>query len=182
MEKIRPQWYKYYIAGLSSWAILLSTFSAAGPAVLLTEMAITFFGPPGPNFLTAISKAAYFVTVCALMMGLSNVVWVPLMVKFGRRPVYIVAYLLYCGTSIWCAKAETYGSMLAARAILGCAAGAGEILGPLTISDLFFVHERGAMMVYVFTIFLLGSLPAPRMAIRCCCNVNMASSGFTRAP
>ncbi|CAK7213470.1 hypothetical protein SBRCBS47491_001810 [Sporothrix bragantina] len=141
-----PQWYKYFIAGLSAWAILLSTFGAAGPAVVLSQMAITFFGPPGPDFLSAIAKSAYFVSVCALMMGISNVVWVPLMIKYGRRPVYIFAYVLYCGTSIWCAKADSFASMLVARVLLGCAAGAGEVLGPLTISDIFFVHERGTMM------------------------------------
>lgn len=143
----RPQWYKYYIAGLSSWAILLSTFCAAGPAVVLSNMAITFFGPPGPHFAAAIQKSSYFITVCALMMGVSNVVWVPLMVKVGRRPVYIFAYAFYCGTAAWCACAKSYSSMLAARALLGCAAGAAEVLGPLTIADIFFVHERGTMMV-----------------------------------
>ncbi|KAJ5494933.1 MFS transporter [Penicillium diatomitis] len=159
-----PQWYKYFVAGISSWAILMSTFCASGPAVILPNMAITFFGPPGPHFAAAISKASYFITVCALMMGVSNLVWVPLMIKFGRRWVYILAYALYCGTAAWCATAESYSSLLAARAILGCAAGAGEVLGPLTIADIFFVHERGAMMV-IYTCMLsagtsLGALVA----------------------
>ncbi|ERS97464.1 MFS transporter [Sporothrix schenckii 1099-18] len=142
-----PRWYKNYVAGLSAWAIFLSTFSAAGPSAVLTNITISFFGPPGPTFLAAIAKAAYFITVCALMMGMSNLVWVPLMIKFGRRPVYIGSYLLFIGTTAWAASATSYSSMLAATALLGCAAGAGEVLGPLTISDLFFVHERGTMMV-----------------------------------
>lgn len=69
------------------------------------------------------------------------------MVKFGRRPIYIAAFLLYCGTSAWCAVAKSYGSMLAARTLMGFACGAGEVLGPVTISDIFFVHERGTTMV-----------------------------------
>ncbi|KAL1887179.1 hypothetical protein Sste5346_010374 [Sporothrix stenoceras] len=158
-----PQWYKFYVAGLSAWAIFLSTFCSAGPAVTLTNMTITFFGPPvDASFFNHIAKAAYFFTVAALLMGVSNIVWVPLMVKFGRRPVYVFAYTFYCGTNIWCAEAQTYSSMLAACAFLGCAAGAGEVLGPLTIADLFFVHERGTMMV-IYTCTLaagtsLGSL------------------------
>jgi predicted MFS family arabinose efflux permease len=49
--------------------------------------------------------------------------------------------------SAWSAVADTYTSMLVARALMGCAAGAGEVLGPLTITDIFFVHQRGTMMV-----------------------------------
>lgn len=110
-------------------------------------MAVSFFGPPGPSFPAAIAKASYFVTVCALMMGLGNLIWMPLMLKLGRRWVYIVAYILYAATAAWCACAQSYGSMIAARVFMGCAAGAAEILGPLTIADIFFVHERGRMMV-----------------------------------
>ncbi|GES65255.1 related to HOL1 protein [Aspergillus terreus] len=138
-----PQWYKYCIAGLTSWAVLLGPFGATGPGVLLTDMAHSFFGPPGPQ---AIAKSAYFLTVCTLVTGLSTLLWVPLMVKFGRRSAAICAYTLYAAAAAWCACAQSYGSMLAARAMMGLAAGMSEVLGPLTIADIFFVHERGTVM------------------------------------
>ncbi|KAI1339174.1 major facilitator superfamily domain-containing protein [Xylariaceae sp. FL0016] len=152
-----PYWYKYYVLGLAAWSIFLCTVGSAGPAVVIPNMAISFFGPPGPFFLHAIGQASYFFTVAALMMGVSNVVWVPLMVKYGRRWVYIASFILYAATCVWCACAKTYGSMLAARAILGCAAGAGEVLGPLTIADIFFVHERGTMMVIYTCLLSMGT-------------------------
>lgn len=110
-------------------------------------MTIDFFGPPGPSFLHNVAKTAYFFTVTALMMGVSNLVWAPLMVKYGRRPAYVASFTLYAATSIWSAVADSYSTMLVSRALMGFAAGAGEVLGPLTIADIFFVHQRGTMMV-----------------------------------
>jgi hypothetical protein len=49
--------------------------------------------------------------------------------------------------SAWAASAKTCSSMVAARTLIGFAAGSAEVLGPLTIGDIFFVHQRGAMMV-----------------------------------
>ncbi|KAL5358608.1 major facilitator superfamily domain-containing protein [Aspergillus floccosus] len=141
-----PQWYKYFIASLASWASLIGPFGATGPGVLLTDMAHSFFGPSGPDFASAIAKSAYFLTVCTLVTGLSTLVWVPLMVKFGRRSGAIGAYTVYAAGAAWCACAQSYGSMLAGRAMMGFATGIAEVLGPLVIADIFFVHERGTVM------------------------------------
>ncbi|KAH9888733.1 major facilitator superfamily domain-containing protein [Xylariomycetidae sp. FL2044] len=158
-----PYWYKYYVTGLASWSIFLCTFSSAGPAVLIPDMAITFFGapPPGPgylaDFLRAVGQTSYFFTVAALTMGVSNALWVPLMINYGRRPVYVASFLLLSATCAWSARAASFAGMLAARTLLGCAAGAGEVLGPLTIADLFFVHERGRMMVVYTCLLSVGT-------------------------
>ncbi|KAI0475997.1 major facilitator superfamily domain-containing protein [Xylariaceae sp. FL0804] len=170
-----PYWYKYYVTGLASWCIFLCTFCSAGPAVVIPDMAITFFGPPDPHgpptaFLHAVGQAAYFFTVAALLMGVSNVVWVPAMIKYGRRGVYVASFALYAGTCVWCARAQSFAGELAARSLLGVAAGAGEVLGPLTIADLFFAHERGTMMV-VYTCTLsagtsVGAIVAGLVTIR----------------
>lgn len=135
-----------YVAALFSWAIFLCTFATAGPAIAIPEMTITFFASSGPNFLQYVGKTAYFFSVTALMMGVSNLIWIPLTIKYGRRPVYIASFVLFAAMSAWSAVATSYASMLAARTIQGFAAGAGEVLGPLTIADIFFVHERGIMM------------------------------------
>ncbi|CAK7226978.1 hypothetical protein SBRCBS47491_006413 [Sporothrix bragantina] len=152
-----PKASRLYVAGLSSFAIFLCTFGTAGPAIAIPEMAITFFGPPGPTFLHSIAKTAYFFTVPALMMGISNLLWVPLMIKYGRRFVYVVSFALYTAMVAWSAAAHSYGPMLAARTLSGFMAGAGEVLGPLTIADLFFVHERGTMMIIYTCTLSIGS-------------------------
>ncbi|KAI0017930.1 major facilitator superfamily domain-containing protein [Xylariomycetidae sp. FL0641] len=150
-----PYWYKYYVTGLASWCIFLCTFCTAGPAVVLPDMASSFFGAPASAGarLRALGRASYFVTAAALLMGVSNAAWTPLLVRYGRRGVYVASFALYAGACAWSAAAATYASELAARALMGAAAGAGEVLGPLTVADLFFAHERGRMMV-VYTALL----------------------------
>lgn len=126
--------------------MFLVNFVAAGPAVAIELITIDFFGD-NSQLLSNISKLAYTQTVCSLMIGVGNLVWVPLAIKYGRRPVYIVTFLIMTGTCIWCAVATSFQSMLAARTIFGFAGAGPEIVAPLILADIFFLHERGAVMV-----------------------------------
>ncbi|KAL1595316.1 hypothetical protein SLS60_010007 [Paraconiothyrium brasiliense] len=140
--------YRMYIAILVSTAIFFCNFLAAGPTVVITEITADFFGAPpeNANFVADISKTAYFFTTTALMQGMGALFWMPLIVKYGRRPVYISSFVLYTGCAVWAGASTTYSSELASRIIMGMAAGAAEVLAPLTISDIFFLHERGTIM------------------------------------
>ncbi|KAK7538432.1 major facilitator superfamily domain-containing protein [Phyllosticta citribraziliensis] len=145
--------YRYYIAVLLSLAIFFANFLAAGPTVAIMEITMAFYGPPGPGFEHHISKIAYFFTTSALMQGMSNLFWMPLVVKYGRRPAYVLSFTMYTVCAAWAGGATSYDSELAARIFMGFGAGAAECLAPLTISDMFFLHERGAIMA-IYTCFL----------------------------
>jgi MFS family permease len=80
------------------------------------------------------------------MQGLGTLFWMPMIIKFGRRPVYVTSFVLYTACALWAGGSTTFGSELASRIVMGVAGGAAEVLAPLTISDLFFLHERGAIM------------------------------------
>jgi MFS family permease len=140
--------YRWYIAIVVSAAIFFCNFLAAGPTVVITQITADFFGPPSENaeFVADISKTAYFFTTTALMQGMGTLLWMPLIVKYGRRPVYVSSFVLYTACAVWAGVAKSYNSELASRIIMGVAAGAAEVLAPLTISDIFFLHERGAVM------------------------------------
>lgn len=112
-----------------------------GPSVALVEMAIDFFGPPSSNFLSHVAKASYFFTVASLMVGTVNLIRTPLGVKYGRRTVYIASFVLFTAFTAWSGAAESYGSELAARFLVGTACTAAEIISPLTITDIFFLHQ-----------------------------------------
>lgn len=138
--------YRLYIAGLVSVTIFLSNFLAAGPSVAIVEMAMDFFGSSNVDLSGSIAKVAYFFTSTALLQGMGNLIWMPVMIKFGRRPLYIFSFALYTATAGWAGAPTSYGSVLAARILMGFANGAAECLAPLTISDIFFLHERGTIM------------------------------------
>ncbi|OJD34923.1 mfs transporter [Diplodia corticola] len=148
-----PRPYRYYLAILLSLAIFFTNFLAAGPTVSMVAVTEDFFGPPGPSFEANVAKASYFFTSTALLQGMSNLMWMPLIVKYGRRPIYVTSFVLYTACAAWAGGATSYGSELAARILMGAASGASETLAPLTISDIFFLHERGSIMA-MYTCFL----------------------------
>lgn len=124
----------------------MTTFLAAGPTVALVEIALDFAGGDQSKLGEVIPQVAYFFTVSALTQGTGNLIWQPLINKYGRRPMYIISFSGYLGTAVWSGVTTNYASELVARILLGFFSGAGECLGPGTISDLFFLHERGSMM------------------------------------
>jgi len=121
-------------------------FLAAGPSTSIVQMTVDFFGPPGPSFEGNIAKVAYFFTTTALLQGLGNLIWMPLIVKYGRRPSYLISYTGYTACAIWSGTAKSYSAELASRILLGFFSGSAECIAPLTIVDMWFLHERGLWM------------------------------------
>ncbi|KAF2500880.1 MFS transporter [Lophium mytilinum] len=148
--------YRLYIAVLVCFAMFMTNFLAAGPSVAIVSMTESFFGPPGPNMPAHIATTAYLYTVPALCQGMGMLFWMPFIAKYGRRPVYIISFVIYTATAIWCGVTKSYGVELAGRVIMGLASGAGECLGPLTIADIFFLHERGSIMAMYTAALSMG--------------------------
>ncbi|KJK77710.1 hypothetical protein H634G_07449 [Metarhizium anisopliae BRIP 53293] len=151
-----PRWKKNYIAVVLCIAIAMCNFLAAGPTIAIVDTAIDFFPDAmKTNSLTtyAIPKVAYFFTTTALLQGTGNLFWVPMANKWGRRPAYIFSYLIYFGTSVWLIFDKSYGGFLAARILMGFGAGAAETIAPISIADIFFLHQRGRIMS-LYTCFL----------------------------
>jgi MFS family permease len=124
-------------------------FLAAGPSVSIVNIAIDFAKTPGnpKTYLGVwIPKVAYFFTGTSLSQGVGNFIWMPLINKYGRRPVYVGTFTCYTFMALWSGLAASYASELAARILMGLFAGSGECLAPLTIADIFFLHERGTIM------------------------------------
>ncbi|KAL0938790.1 uncharacterized protein CTRU02_205400 [Colletotrichum truncatum] len=151
-----PQWYKYYMAGLICVAMMMCNFLAAGPSIALLETALEFFPAAATDdevLSFAIAQTAYFFTTTALLQGVGNFFWVPMANKYGRRPVYIASYAIYFACSIWLIFDHSYAGFLAGRILMGFGAGAAETIAPISIADVFFLHERGTVMA-LYTSFL----------------------------
>ena len=118
-----------------------------GPTIAIVDTAMEFFPPTASGFDTsAIAKTAYFFTTTALVQGVGNFFWVPVTNKFGRRPVYIASYVIYLGCAIWLVFERSYAGFLVGRILMGFGAGAAEVIAPISIADVFFLHERCTIM------------------------------------
>ncbi|KAJ5609578.1 MFS transporter [Penicillium herquei] len=115
------------------------------------------FGEMIVAFDSNLADVIQFTGVCILVLGFSNFIWVPMSSTFGRRPVLILSTLICLGSNIWRAKAKTYGSFMGACVLNGIGAGPAETIQPTVITDIMFLHERGAYNSLYFT-FLFGAL------------------------
>ncbi|KAJ5709476.1 hypothetical protein N7493_010810 [Penicillium malachiteum] len=95
------------------------------------------------------SALSPLVTYSVLSMGLANLIWMPLALCFGKRPVVLFSMAMFlCGIA-WSAVAKDFHSLLASRIFASFGYGAIESLGPSILADLFFERNyASAMAVY----------------------------------
>ena len=89
---------------------------------------------------------------------------IPFALKWGRRPVYVFSTAAQFAIAIWTAKLQTTGDLIAVNT-LNCLFGAlAEILVQMTVTDMFFVHQRGRMNSYYIWFLNIGGSLAPLAA------------------
>ncbi|KXS99808.1 hypothetical protein AC578_8866 [Pseudocercospora eumusae] len=149
-----PRWRKWSLLLIMSMYCGSANIAAASTApaltILMAQLPQAWHRPP-PKF----SNLTHLVAVNVLMIGLSNIIWVPLANTFGRRPILITAMAIGVAATLWCAEAESFSSLLAARAIQGFGLGPADTIAASIVGEVFFVHERGRAMA-VYTLFLAG--------------------------
>ncbi|OQV08089.1 hypothetical protein CLAIMM_12411 [Cladophialophora immunda] len=144
-------WRKYLATFSVSYFIFLSYYITSSLNPILVTIAT--------HFDVSVTRASWLISFNVLFLGIGNLLWIPLAQKIGKRPVILICTAMFFASSIWCAVANTYGSMLGARIIQGLGASASEVLAPAVVADLFFVHERGLWVgVAMFNITLGSSL------------------------
>ena len=81
-----------------------------------------------------------------LTQGLSNLALGPLVIAFGRRPVYLFANFLMILSCILAANNTNFEQHLAYRLMMGASVGIGQTLVPLMVKESFFLHQRGTWL------------------------------------
>lgn len=92
------------------------------------------------EFHISISKAALPAGYPLLTAGVGAFLaqaWAPIL---GKRSAYIISTVILFATTIWCAWASSFNSLLAARTVQGFGNGAYESIVISSIGDLYFVR------------------------------------------
>jgi MFS family permease len=76
---------------------------------------------------------------------------------WGKRPVFIISTLFLFGTSAWGFFAGSFISLTLMRVIQGFSAAPLETLISATVSEIFFVHEKGKMLS-IWNLFVMGGV------------------------
>lgn len=90
-----------------------------------------------------------------LGLGLGSVLLSPTAILYGKRPVYLVAAICFILSGVWCARAQTFASLVCARIFMGFAVASVECLPSATIAEIYFLHEKGYRLG-IYTLLLLG--------------------------
>ncbi len=107
------------------------------------------------TFHVTIPQVALTTGLYMMGLGLGSVIASPTAILYGKRPVYLVAIILFTLSAIWCALSPSYGSLVVARIVQGIAVSPVECLPSATIAEIFFLHER-AYRLGIYTLLLLG--------------------------
>jgi len=92
------------------------------------------------------NAASFMVGLLAFWTGFTTFFTASGATVWGKRPFFIISTTLLLGTCIWGFAASTWGSLVAMRVIQGIASAPLETLVTSTVSDLYFVHERGSRL------------------------------------
>ncbi|KAJ5278840.1 hypothetical protein N7478_004212 [Penicillium angulare] len=78
-------------------------------------------------------------------LGIGCFFFIPLVHKYGRRPIYIFSVALQLASCVWQAEIQNVGGFIGANLISGLGGAISEIIVQITVADLFFVHQHATM-------------------------------------
>lgn len=106
------------------------------------------------------TKASELVSYPNLAFGFGSLIFVPMYLKFGRRPVMLFSLLTFAVGLIAASRCTTYEGLLAARIVHGFGSCVCEALPVQLVNDIFFLHERGKRIGYYTVCLCLGTFAA----------------------
>lgn len=98
------------------------------------------------GFGANMGQAQLTLTALLLAFGMSQLVWGPLSDRFGRRPVMIAGLLAYAAASLGSVFASSMELLIAWRALLGAAMGAGVVCARAMTRDLYAPADGARVM------------------------------------
>ncbi|KAL3471161.1 major facilitator superfamily domain-containing protein [Aspergillus californicus] len=138
-----PIWQKWIVL------VVISIFSTLGLALVSGFGGLLGFYIPGYE---AIGKdyddITHLMTYPTLFMGIGNLIGMPLAIGIGRRIVLLGSTVVLVFGAVLCAVQKNYDWHLAARCVVGLAAGQSEALVPMVTQEIFFLHERSKGLMF----------------------------------
>jgi multidrug resistance protein len=140
--------------------VLLQVCLLAALGTLNTAIINPAYKPLAAEFGITTVQAGYQTTVVIALNGIGPFLWIPLANVYGRRPVYLFTTVLGFASALGSAYAQNFGQLILARVFNGFFPVA-MALGPSTVVDLFFFHQRGRAMGAFTVILTTGAHIAP---------------------
>ncbi|KAL8946758.1 MAG: hypothetical protein Q9222_006886, partial [Ikaeria aurantiellina] len=151
-HSIFTQRQRYYISFLAAWGAFFSPLSANVYFPALTTLAQDLHKSNGAINLT--------LTSYMIFQGLAPTIFGDLADMIGRRPVYILGFVIYIGANIGLAVQNNYAALLVLRCLQSTGSSGTVALGNGVVADIATSGERGKYVGYVS----FGAMAAPALA------------------
>ncbi|KAJ4004801.1 hypothetical protein NW752_009533 [Fusarium irregulare] len=151
----------------SSWRKCLNFgFTIAVTVAAFTNLSIqtVFWQQMTVDMGVTIQQLTYASSSQLAGLALGCLFFIPLTIKYGRRPTYVVSCAVLAGVTWWSARMNTYWELIVTNIVTGLAGAINETAVQMTIADLFFVHRRGSANAIYFTAVMVGAFLAPMAA------------------
>ncbi|ORY89924.1 major facilitator superfamily domain-containing protein [Syncephalastrum racemosum] len=141
--------------------------------IVLIIAAASFMSPMGTNiYYPSITSMEHeldttdtamnaTISVFVFCLAFFPLMWASFSDLIGRRPIYLMSYLIFIGGNICCAVSVNIVMLIVFRAVAALGAAAVMSLGSGTIGDIYEPHQRGAGMSYHTLGVLLGTALGP---------------------
>jgi EmrB/QacA subfamily drug resistance transporter len=161
-EPSRPPGSAHILHGAQRFEVL----AAVMIVMFFSSMAQTVVSTALPNIISdlhGISLYAWVFTAFILASAIVIPVYGKLSDVFGRKPLFVVAILLYIAGNVMAGFAQSMEVLVAARAVAGLGAGGLQSLSQITIGDIFTPQERGRWIGVIMSVFGLASIIGPTL-------------------
>ncbi|KAJ6124595.1 hypothetical protein N7471_011912 [Penicillium samsonianum] len=101
--------------------------------------------------------------LAVMMIGISSLLWVPLLSSWGRAPVLFWSTVMGLFFTLGCVLAPNFPTYYAMRALQGVTQGTGSSIGLQLIQDMFFFHEHPRKIGLWYGIFLVSPFAGPML-------------------
>jgi MFS family permease len=102
-------------------------------------------------------------SLAVVMIGISSLVWIPLLNCWGRGPVLFWSTVLGLFFTLGCILAPTFPIYYAMRALQALTQGTGSSIGLALIQDMFFFHQYARKIGVWYAVFLISPFLGPML-------------------
>ena len=144
---------KLFLTSIATFATFFSPLSASIYFPALTILQTHFSTTPTLINLT--------LTSYMIFQGLSPSFFGPLSDAFGRRPVYLASFTLYCAANIGLALQDSYAALLVLRCLQSSGSSVSVALALGTVADISGPEERGKYLGIVIGFTMMAPALGP---------------------
>ncbi|KAJ5924419.1 Major facilitator superfamily domain general substrate transporter [Penicillium verhagenii] len=133
-----PEWKKMANLILVAFHACMGTFTAAAIIPAYSDIAAQLDIP--------LQTASYLTSLQIAILGGAPLFWKPLSNRYGRRPIFLLSLILSLVCNIGCAKATTYASLAACRALVAFFISPASAIGSAVVMETTFKKDRARYM------------------------------------